>query len=174
MNTAPFDVVSVREEPVLPGSSQEQRVIFESEVDELSRAGVGTVAAIDEIVTELDAVKETLERSTDDGSLYETANSIQQRLKATRDRLSDNQQRGFYNDIGEMTLEARLWHARFSPATQAYGPTPAQRESYRIARELYDDVAAALTTLVDEEYAALKQAMDAAGVPWTPGRGVQR
>ncbi len=169
-----FDVVSVREEPVLPGSSQEQRVIFESEVDELSRASEGTVAAVDEIVAELDAVKETLERSTDDGSFYQMANSIQQRLKAARDRLSDNQQRGFYNDIGEMTLEARLWHARFSPTTQAYGPTPAQRESYRIARELYGDVAAALTTLVDEEYAGLKQAMDAAGVPWTPGRGVQR
>ena len=169
-----FEVVSVREEPVLPGSSQEQRVIFESEVEELSRASAGTVAAIDEIAAELDAVKETLERSTDDGSFYEIANSIQQRLKAKRDRLSDNSQRGFYNDIGEMTLAARLWHARFSPTTQAYGPTPEQRESYRIAYELYGEVTAALTALVDEEYAGLKRAMDAAGVPWTPGRGVQR
>ncbi len=169
-----FEVISIREDAVLPGSSQEQRVIFESEVDDLQRARTGTVAAIDEIVVALDAVKQTLERSTDDGSFYEIANSIQQRLKATRDRLNDNPQRALYLDIGEMTLEARLWHARFSPTTQAYGPTPEQRESYRIARELYDDVIATLTTLVDEEYAGLKQAMDAAGVPWTPGRGVQQ
>ena len=27
--------------------------------------------------------------------------------------------------------------------------------------------------LVDEDYAALKRAMDAARVPWTPGRGIQ-
>jgi len=169
-----FDVLSVREEPVLPGSPQEQRVIFESEVDELLRASTGTVESIDEVVAELDAVKQTLERSTDDGSFYEIANSIQQRIKAARDRLANNELRAQYNDIGEMTLEARLWHARFSPTTQAYGPTPAQRESYRIARELYREVVATLTTLVDEEYAGLKQAMDAAGVPWTPGRGVQR
>jgi hypothetical protein len=39
---------------------------------------------------------------------------------------------------------------------------------------LYDEVAAELTRLVDEEYAALKQALDAAKVPWTPGRGVQQ
>ncbi len=169
-----FEVVSVREDPVLPGSSQEQRVIFESGVDELLRAGNGTVAAIDDIIAELDAVKTTLERSTDSGSFYEIANSIQQRLKAARDRLSNNEQRSFYNDIGEMTLQARLWHARFSPTAQAYGPTPAQRESYRIARDLYDEVVATLTTLVDDEYAGLKEAMDAASVPWTPGRGIQR
>ncbi len=168
-----FDVASVRGEPVLPGSTQAERVVFESQAEELIRAGNGTVATIDDIVAELDAVKETLERSTADSSLYETANSIQQRLKTERDRLSNNPQRNIYNDLGEMSLQARLWHARFSPTHGAYGPTPAQHESLRIARELYDEVAADLTVLVDTEYAALKRAMDEARVPWTPGRGIQ-
>ena len=168
-----FDVVSVRGEPVLPGGTQAERVVFESQAEELIRAGNGTVAAIDDIVAELDAVKETLERSTADSSLYETANSIQQRLKTERDRLSNNPQRNIYNDLGEMSLQARLWHARFSPTHGAYGPTPAQHESLRIARELYDEVAAGLTVLVNTEYAALKRAMDEARVPWTPGRGIQ-
>ena len=168
-----FDVVSVRGEPVLPGSTQAERVVFESQADELIRAGNGTVASIDEIVAELDAVKETLARSTADSSLYATANSIQQRLKAERDHLSDNPQRDIFNDLGAMTLEARLWHARFSPTLGAYGPTPAQRESLRIALDLYEDVVARLTVLVDSEYAALKRAMDEARVPWTPGRGIQ-
>ena len=169
-----FEVVSVRADPVLPGSSQEERVIFESELDELQRANKGTVAAIDAMVIELDAVKAALERSTDDGSMYATANSIQQQLKDTRDRLADNPQRLAYRDIGEMTVTARLYHARYSSVSQAYGPTPAQRESYRIARAAYDGVVSRLTTLVDNDYASLKLAMDAAGVPWTPGRGVQR
>ena len=168
-----FDVVSVRGEPVLPGSTQAERVVFESQADELIRAGNGTVASIDEIVAELDAVKETLARSTADSSLYATANSIQQRLKAERDHLSDNPQRDIFKELGEMTLAARLWHARFSPTHGAYGPTPAQRESLRIALDLYEDVVARLTVLVDSEYAALKRAMDEARVPWTPGRGIQ-
>ncbi|MDJ0939993.1 MAG: hypothetical protein QNJ00_09530 [Woeseiaceae bacterium] len=168
-----FEVVSVRDNPVLPGSTQEQRVVFESQVDELIRAAGGTVASIDDVVAELDAVKQTLERATTDGSLYEIANSIQQRMKAERDRLNNNPQRSIYNDIGEMTVGARLWHARFTPIAGAYGPTPDQRESYRIARELYDRTVANLSALASE-YAALKDAMDVAKVPWTPGRGIQR
>jgi hypothetical protein len=169
-----FDVVSIRPDPVLPGSTQEQRVVFETQVDELLRAAVGSVASIDEIVLELDAVKVTLERSTTDGSLYEMANSTQQALKAVRDRLSNNEKRGPYNDLDEMTVQTRLWHARFSPTVGVYGPTPEQRESLRIARALYDEVVVGLMTLVDTEYAGLKEAMDAAKVPWTPGRGIQK
>jgi hypothetical protein len=167
-----FQVTSIRPEPTLPGSTQEQRVVFEMQADELTRAGSGTVAAIDEFITELDAVKETLERATTDGSLYEIAHSIQQRLREQRDRLEENPQRSIYNDVGEMTLGARLWHARFTPTGGAYGPTPEQRESLRIARELYDRTVSNLNTL-EREYATLKAAMDTAKVPWTPGRGIQ-
>ncbi|NIL94954.1 MAG: glycosyl hydrolase [Woeseiaceae bacterium] len=168
-----FDVVSVRPDPVLPGSTQEQRVIFESQVAELSRAATGTDAALNEVIGELDAVKETLERSLTDGSLYELANSIQQNLKIQQDRLKGNQKRVGYKDEGEMTVTARLWHAGFVFSVGAYGPTPEQRESLRIGRALYDDIVSELDTLVNVEYAGLKDAMDTARVPWTPGRGIQ-
>jgi photosystem II stability/assembly factor-like uncharacterized protein len=168
-----FDVTSVRPDPVLPGSTQEQRVVFESQVDELIRAVAGTLASIDQVVAELDAVKVTLNRSITDGSLYEAANSIQQRLKAARDQLSDNEKRRMFKDLDEMAVQSRLAHARFRPTLSAYGPTPAQRDSLRIARARYDAVVADLSVLVDSEYAVLKEAMDAARVPWTPGRGVQ-
>ena len=71
------------------------------------------------------------------------------------------------------SVQERLWHARFSPTSGAYGPTPSQRDSHRIGRELYDAVVQELTVLVDQEYAGLKQALGQAGVPWTPGRGIQ-
>jgi hypothetical protein len=38
---------------------------------------------------------------------------------------------------------------------------------------LYQDVSRQLSNLVDVEYAGLKDALDAAGVPWSPGRGIQ-
>ena len=167
-----FEVVSIRD-PVLPGSTQEQRVVFDSQVNELSRATQGTVKTIDAIVAELTAAKEVLLSSTADPSLYEIANSIQQRIQAERDRLTNNEARDLYNDFDEMTVTTRLFHARFAPTTNAYGPTPAQRESLRIARSMYDDVTRQLSNLVDVEYAGLKVALDAAGVPWSPGRGIQ-
>ncbi|MDH3480718.1 MAG: glycosyl hydrolase, partial [Gammaproteobacteria bacterium] len=167
-----FEVVSIRE-PTLPGSTQEQRVVFESQIDELIRASDGTVKALDEVVTELVAVKEVLLRSTADASLYEIANSIQQRMTVQRDRLQSSETRSMFKDWDEVALSDRIWHARFDPRSSAYGPTPEQRESLQIGRALYDDVSRRLSELVDVEYAGLKEALDAARVPWTPGRGVQ-
>ncbi len=167
-----FEVVSIRE-PTLPGSTQEQRVIFESEIDELIRAGDGTVSAIDEILAELDAIKEVLERSTADASLYEIANSLKQRITAQRERLVGNEMREMFKDQATVTLQERIWHARFDPGSSAYGPTPEQRESLQIGRALFDNVSAQLSDLIDDEYAGFKEALDAARVPWTPGRGIQ-
>ncbi len=167
-----FEVVSIRE-PTLPGSTQEQRVVFESQVDELGRAADGTVNAIDRVSAELDAVKETLVRSRADTSLYEIADSIQERMLAQRDRLAKNDIEAIYQESSDVTLGERLWHARFDASSSAYGPTPLQRESYAIGRRLYDDVVQRLGVLIDGEYEALKQALDLADAPWTPGRGVQ-
>ncbi len=168
-----FDVVSIRPDPVFAGSSQEQRVVFESQLEELIRAASGTTSTVDAVIGELDAVKATLKRARTDGSLYQLAHSLQQQLRDAREVLTGNELRDFYNDLPIMTVQARLWHARFDPSSSAHGPTPAQQESYRLARKLYDETVAELTRLVDSEYAGLKEAMDSARVPWTPGRGLQ-
>jgi hypothetical protein len=167
-----FDVVSIRE-PTLPGGTQEQRVVFESQLDELTRAADGTIKAIDRISGELDAVKQTLVRSRADTALYEIADSIQERMLAERDRLIRNEISDFFQESSDVTLSERLWHARFDAESTAYGPTPSQRTSYAIGKRLYDDVVQRLGVLVDTEYEGLKEALDLAGVPWTPGRGVQ-
>ena len=168
-----FNVVSIRPDPVLAGSTQQQRVLFEAQVDELMRAAMGSSTAVDAVIAELDAVKATLHRSMTDGSLYELANTIQQGLRESGEKLTGNELRDFYNDLEIMSVGARLWHARFDPTSSAHGPTAAQKESLRIARKLYDETVAELTQLVDVDYAALKEAMDIAKVPWTPGRGLQ-
>ena len=170
--TQSFDVVSIRE-ATLAGSTQEQRVIFSSQVDELLRAATGTSEAIDQIIAEIDAIKDVLPSSTADGSLYEIANALQQHLRQQSDRLTGNSTRGSFKDVEAMSVQDRLWHAGFTPGATAYGPTPAQRESYRIARAQYDDIVATLTQPIETGYEALKDALDAAGVPWTPGRGIQ-
>jgi photosystem II stability/assembly factor-like uncharacterized protein len=168
-----FNVVSIRPDPALPGSTQEQRVIFEAQTDELIRATLGTLEAIDTVITELDAAKATLDRSMTDGSLYALANSIQQRIKAERDRLAGNEMRDSDKAFEQVAVQERLWHARFDPSSSAHGPTPTQQESLRIARTEYNEVVAELRQLVETEYAGLKEAMDVARVPWTPGRGIQ-
>ncbi len=171
--TQTFEVTSIRPDPVLEGSTQEQRVVFEAQTEELYRAMTGTIGSIDALVSELDAIKGTLDRSSVGESLYEVAHSLQQRVREQRDRIAGSAERESYRDQAIVSAAARLSHARYSPNSNAYGPTEAQQESLRLARALYDEAVGELTSLVDEEYAGLKEALDTARVPWTPGRGIQ-
>ncbi len=138
----------------------------------MQRAVSGTVKSIDESLLQLDAIKETLQSSTADMALYTQANSIQQRISQARDRLRGDETRDDFSDPGLMSVRDRLQYAAYDPNGNAYGPTQTQRESLAIAQEAYNEIGSALTQLVDGEYQALLRALDAAAVPWTPGRGV--
>jgi photosystem II stability/assembly factor-like uncharacterized protein len=167
-----FDVVSIRQ-PTLPGGTQQQRIAFSRQVDEMRRAVAGTLGSIDEIVQQLVAIKEILSSSTADMRLYQAANAIHRQLTEQRDQLADNETRGSFGAVGPISVSTRLQHAAYDPDANAYGPTRTQSESLAIAQDLYARSSAQLTRLVDNEYAELRRSLDAAGVPWTPGRGVQ-
>ena len=128
--------------------------------------------AIDAIVAELDAVKETLGSANAERALYTEANDIQQALKREKTRLAGHDTRAQFNEAGPVSVQSRLSHARYSPDANAHGPTQTQRMSLNIARDVYAEVHGALSAL-DRRYESLKNALDGAGVPWTPGRGVQ-
>ncbi|MFQ5634210.1 MAG: glycosyl hydrolase [Gammaproteobacteria bacterium] len=166
-----FDVTSIRN-PTLTRATQAQRVAFSRRVDELRRAVSGSVSAIDELIVAIDAVKEVVTRSTADASLYDEANSISQRAKVLRDRLTTNEARAYMGDPGPVAVDQRLDVAGFGALSTAYGPTVTQSRSLEIADEQFAEIGRALNRLIDSEFGALKEKLDAAGVPWTPGRGV--
>lgn len=166
-----FEVVSIRE-PTLTGSTQQQRIAFQRRVDEMRRAVNGSLNSIDEVLAQLVAIKETLENSTADMSLYTRATSIEKDIVGQRDRLSGNQTRGRFAVNRPVPVTGRLGHAAYNPHANAHGPTETQRESLSIAQAVYDEVGSELSRLVDREFRELLSALDAAGVPWTPGRGI--
>ena len=167
-----FEVVSARPEPTLPGSPQQERVVYSQQVDEIRRAVNGTLRALDDIQTELGAIKESLGNSTANLTLYGQANGLSQELSLIRDRIAGNRTQGSFSIDRTTPITARLSHAAYSPNTTAYGPTPSQRDSLAIAHDEFEQVSRDLSQLVDIQYLALKGAVEAAGVPWTPGRGV--
>ncbi|MDA0993141.1 MAG: glycosyl hydrolase [Proteobacteria bacterium] len=166
-----FEVVSIRK-PTLPGSTQQQRVAFQRQVDEMNRAVDGTLSSIDEVLSQLGAIEEMLQNSTAELALYTQANSIEKRLIGQRDRLSGNSTSREYAVNGPMPVTSRLSHAAYDPNTNAYGPTSTQGQSLSIAQGEFNDISNQLTLLINSEYRSLLNALDAAGVPWTPGRGV--
>ena len=166
-----FEVNSIRQ-PTLQKATQNQRVAFSRRVDELRRVVSGSVAAIDELVASTDAIKEAVIQSTADAALYESAVSISQRAQQLRDRLTINQARERMSDLGPVPIDHRLGVAGYGMQTSAYGPTENHARSLEIANEEFLEVRPALDRLIDEEFQTLKEKLDSAGVPWTPGRDV--
>jgi hypothetical protein len=113
-----------------------------------------------------------LQSATANLNLYATANSLQQQLTAQRVSLAGHETRNAFGAPGKMPVTGRLAHAAYNPHANAYGPTQTQSASLEIAQNRYAEISAELTRLVDNEYQQLLQALDGAGVPWTPGRGV--
>lgn len=170
--TQSFEAVSIRK-PTLQGSSQEERIVFQQQVDEINRAAAGTQQSIDAVLVELEALKDVIGRSTADPAMYAQAQSLKERIQQQRNRLAGNATRSSFAANEPMSVTARLRHAAYNPHANAHGPTATQRESLRIARSLYTDIGTALARLINIEYGSLKSAADTAGVPWSPGRGVQ-
>ncbi len=75
-------------------------------------------------------------------------------------------------DPGPAPISHRLTVASYGAKSSAYGPTATQRRSLEIADEEFAEVGRELDHLIDTEFRNLKNRLDAAGVPWTPGRGV--
>ncbi|MCG8435813.1 MAG: hypothetical protein MJA83_17460, partial [Gammaproteobacteria bacterium] len=95
-----------------------------------------------------------------------------QRAQMLRDRLTTNILRDYMGDSGPVSISDRVEVARFSPHINAFGPTATQRQSAEIGKTQFAEVSAELDRLIDVEYRELMRALDEAGVPWTPGRGV--
>ena len=169
--TQTFEVSSIRD-PVLPGSSQDERVAFSNQVDELKRQVKGSVAAIDELLVATVAIKESLMNSTADPALYVEAQSIERRAKHLRDRLEQNQTRGEFGDLGLVPVSKRLQVAGYGARTSAYGPTDTYKRSLEIGQQDYADVYRELEDLMAGQFNALQEKLGRAGVPWTPGRGL--
>jgi hypothetical protein len=166
-----FEVYSIRE-PVLPGSDQQARVDFALQVDELKRRNSGAIKAIAELQYALGAIRESLLQSTAPPELYARTVKLSQHAARIEDQLRQNEERDKMGDPGPVPVAARLDFAGHGARQQAYGPTPAQERSLQIASEEFARASGELDRLLGSDYQQLLKALDAAAVPWTPGRGL--
>jgi hypothetical protein len=132
----------------------------------------GAIAAIAAANLRVKAMKEALVRSnTGDGKLDDRVRAIERKLAALDLRLSgDTEREDTFNEGGPIAIVNRLRAASRSSAT--YGPTANLRGSLDIAKQDFEALRGELDALLSSELPALEKDLDAAGVPWTPGRGV--
>ncbi|HET6593504.1 MAG TPA: hypothetical protein VFG48_11355, partial [Xanthomonadales bacterium] len=167
----PFAVVAMAERG-LKGATPEEVVAFSLRLDDLNRQVRGAAAAVETLLVESGAVKATLLRSQAPDELRDRARGIELELLAIQQKLSGNEMRALYSEEGPVSISQRLNVAVMGNFRSTYGPTPMHERMVEIAASEFAEIKARMDRLTDSELPALRADLDAAGVPWTPGRGV--
>ncbi len=168
----PFNVVQMRQ-GALEGSAPAVTAAFMRRVAEASRAVTGARAAVRAGFERLDAAKKALRRSTvaPDG-LDERARALEARLFDLEARLFGNRSRARGGEPTKPSVSRRLSVVTMGNRYSTYGPTPTHRRSLEIAEQEFGAARGELHQLLDVDLPAFEADLDAAGVPWSPGRGV--
>ena len=149
-----FAVIQMRE-PGLKGATPEQVVAFTRKVDDLNRQVEGAVVAIENLLTETSAIKQTLARSSAPESLRGTASTLNLELMEMQDLVKGNTARDMYGDPGPVSIKQRLEVAMFGTFRSSYGPTPTHVRSLDIAQSEFNEVKARLRQIHDTGLPAL-------------------
>ena len=164
--------VNVMRQNSLASASPEEIVAFGLRYDELSRQAEGAVAAVNDAVAELQATRATLMRSDAGNDLRQQASDLERSLLDVKLRISGDERMGMAQAQGPVPVSQRLSAVQMGTALSTYGPSPAHLRSLEIAEQEFAPLRQEITRIFEQELPALRRALDEAGVPWTPGRGV--
>lgn len=156
----------------LATASPAEVVAFGTRLDNLMREGNGADSAMKTLLVELAAIKKTLPRSGADSALRAQARALELQVMDLQLRLSGDEARDLAGDSGPVSVARRINVAQMGTSFSSYGPTPTHERSLEIAEQEFAGIKTALNRIFNTELPALRKAMDEAGVPWTPGRGV--
>ncbi|MBT8063289.1 MAG: glycosyl hydrolase, partial [Gammaproteobacteria bacterium] len=164
--------VSLLHQNSLATASPEEVVAFGLRLDGLSRQVSGAQSAMATVLNEVSAIKQTFPRSSAPESLRNEARRIELEIMDLQVLLDGHDSRDLMNAQAPISVSGRASVALYGTALATHGPTPMHERSLQIAEQLFSGVRDRLDKVVDEDLPALREQLDEAGVPWTPGRGV--
>ncbi len=164
--------VKLMRQNALASVTPEEVVAFGKRLDNLGRQGSGAESAIKALLLELGAIKETLLRSTAAVELRNTARALELEVMQLQLQLGGDENREMAGDPGPLSVQQRVGVAQLGTLFSTYGATPTHQRSLEIGEQNFAAIKTALDRIFDSDLPALRKAMDDAGVPWTPGRGV--
>ncbi len=168
-----FEVVPMRSRGY-PGAEPAAVAAFLREFAQLQGVVQATHTLFHDTEEKIGAIKGALMRSmVPDSALDDEVREIESRVVGLHDILAGNDRRDDeYADPGPVTVMRRLGVVSMGNFMSTYGPTPMHRRQLEIAREEFAELRDAFDRILSEEIPALEQRLDAAGVPWSPGRGL--
>jgi photosystem II stability/assembly factor-like uncharacterized protein len=145
---------------------------FARRLDDLLRKVGGASAAMKQLLQELAAVKQTLMRSRAATSLRDRARALELEVMDLQLQLSGDENRSMAGAPGPVSVQRRAGVAQMGTAFSTHGPSAMHERSLELGEQGFAAIESALERIFGSDLPALRQDLDAAGVPWTPGRGV--
>ena len=169
----PFDV-----EPLgmasLPEPNRQATLAFQKQTGELQRAVYGAYRVAQETAEQLKYIRRALEAAPGYRSQpgCRSAAHCELRLQDILERFEGDPTKPRRNEPGMPGILSRVQTVVSGHWSSTYGPTNSHRRSYEIAAEEYGALQDDLRKLVEQDVAELGRKLEAAGAPWTPGRGI--
>jgi len=153
----------------LPEKDKAALLSFQAKAGELQRAMMGAGAAAEDALNGLRYVRKALlDTPKADPKLAEAARAIEKRLQDQIAVLFGDRTRGMRSEPAEPSLMERI-----TAQLDATGPiTATAKRGYEIAAEGFEKLLADMRQTIEVDLKKLQADLEAAGAPWTPGRGV--
>ncbi len=170
----PFDV-----EPLGLGTlaAQDRAAVlaFQRQTGELQRAVMGANRAVSAAMEQVEAMKRVIETTPSlDPAMRQEARALELRLLDARERLNGDPTMPRRSEPGMPGIVDRVQQIVGGHWATTYGPTQTHRRNFEIAAQEFEALLEPLRRLIEVDLVALGQRLEAAGAPWTPGRGVPR
>jgi photosystem II stability/assembly factor-like uncharacterized protein len=148
---------------------------FQKQAGELQRAVMGAARAAQNAAEDIDYIKRAIEVSPQlNLDLYAEARALELRMMDLQERLSGDRTRPRRAEPGMPGITSRVQQVVRGSYSSTSGPTATHQRNYEIAAEEFSAILGDLRTLIETDLPAFEDRLEAAGVPWTPGRGVPR
>lgn len=146
---------------------------FAKKAAKLSDSVSAATTTASEVQTQLAAIKAAVQQSPEaDQSMVNEIRAMELRLMDMMEKFNGDPTKTRRNESAYPGLQSRIRTMMGGVMGSLTGPTETHKRQYDIAGEEYAEVIGDLRTLIEEEVPALNDKLDAAGVPWTPGRKI--
>jgi hypothetical protein len=170
----PFQV-EVLGTPSLPAADREALLAFQKQVGELQRVVQGVAEVVDNAQEQVRYIKRAIEITPHlDSGLYQEVRALELRLLDVNEALSGDPTMSDRNEPAMPGITSRIRSIVSGSYSSTSAPTATQREGYEIVAAEFEAIYDELSQIVERDLPAFQDRLEAAGVPWTPGRGMPR
>jgi hypothetical protein len=155
----------------LPEKDRQSLLRFQQRAGALQRAMMGAAGAVDEAIHRIQFMKKALgDAPRADPKMGDEVRALEKKLRAAMTPLSGDSVVRRRSEASSPSLMDRVSAQLASTSPM----TATATRDYEIAAAGFETLIENIRTLVDVEMKTLGDRLEAAGAPWTPGRGVPR